>query len=191
MGDNADIAVTVVFLNDELFDFARRKLALVVCIVSRVNSDILRRVIKFIGKIGAAEYAFLEKPQLVVLEAHRLVKANGCENFNSLLLCKPLYSAVGLRGGGENSAFGLRQWVERKRDNKLSAIKNKVLDELHLLGGEAAERVYKHRIAAENLGMRRKNIVYPVDIVERIDVRLREPAAENVENIRGIEKLLL
>ena len=107
------------------------------------------------------------------MEADGFIKSDGSEDFYALLLCETLQSAVCLLGCGKYSVLRLRERVERERNHKLLTVEHQVLDEFHLLCGKAAERVDKHRIAAENLGVSRQQLVYPVNIVERIDVRRR------------------
>ena len=124
------------------------------------------------------------------MEADGFIKSDGSEDFYALLLCETLQSAVCLLGCGKYSVLRLRERVERERNHKLLTVEHQVLDEFHLLCGKAAERVDKHRIAAENLGVSRQQLIYSVNIVERIDVRRRKPAAEHIKNVGGIEQLL-
>ena len=171
MGDYGDFAVAAAVFDNKPLDLTRDGFAFIICIVRRVERYALGRIVEFIGKLRAAEGSLFEKAELSVLEADGFIKSDGSEDFYALLLCETLQSAVCLRGCGKYSVLRLRERVERERNHKLLTVEHQVLDEFHLLCGKAAESVDKHRIAAENPGVRAKQLVYPVNIVKRINVR--------------------
>ena len=187
--DHADLGVAVILVQNQLFDLARDEIALVIDVVRGEYHDVLRLgIARF--TLSCAEHARLEERQFFVLEAAELRQLDRLFDRHALALRELFELTVGLRGGRENAALGDAERVEGERHHQLAAVHEQMTHQLHLLRGEAAELVDIDRVSGKDRRVVEKNLIDSVEVVQRVDVRSRQSAAEYVEYVGGVEQLV-
>ena len=187
--DHADFGVAVIVVQNQLFDLARDEAALVIDVVRGENYNVFGFGFTCFA-FTTAEHTRLEKRQFFILEAAGLRQFVRLFDRHALALRELFELTVCLRGGRENAALGNAERVEGERHHQLIAVHEKMTHQLHLLRGEAAELVDIDRVSGKDRRVVEKNLIDSVEVVQRVDVRSRQSAAEYVEYVGGVEQLV-